>query len=135
MVKLDYELKDGDLVELITKKGHAPSRGWLKIVKTESARSRIKAYFYRKEREKYISLGHEMMANECKKRSLDINEVFNDENVEKLCKSLKLENLEDIYFSISTLKYLPSSILNRLELHQERKKQPQVLTKNNKNSK
>ena len=53
MVKLDYELKDGDLVELITKKGHAPSRGWLKIVKTESARSRIKAYFYRKEREKY----------------------------------------------------------------------------------
>lgn len=134
MVKLDYELKDGDLVELITKKGHAPSRGWLKIVKTESARSRIKAYFYRKEREKYISLGHEMMANECKKRSLDINEVFNDENVEKLCKSLKLENLEDIYFSVSTLKYLPSSILNRLELHQERKKQPQVLTKNNKNS-
>ena len=75
-----------------------------------------------------------MMANECKKRNLDINEIFNDENVEKLCKSLKLENLEDIYFSVSTLKYLPSSILSRLELHQERKKQPQVLTKNNKNS-
>ena len=36
MVKLDYELQDGDLVELITQKGHAPSKGWLKIVKTDT---------------------------------------------------------------------------------------------------
>ena len=47
MVKLDYELQDGDLVELITQKGHAPSKGWLKFVKTDSAKSRIKAYFYK----------------------------------------------------------------------------------------
>ena len=53
MVKLDYELKDGDMVELITQKGHAPSKDWLKIVKTDSAKSRIKAYFYKAERDKY----------------------------------------------------------------------------------
>ena len=38
MVKLNYELKEGDMVELITQKGHAPSKGWLKIVKTEAAK-------------------------------------------------------------------------------------------------
>lgn len=121
MVKLDYELQDGDLVELITQKGHAPSRGWLKIVKTESAKSRIKAYFYKTERQKYLDLGHEMMISECKKRNLDFNEVFTDENVDIICKSLKLDSLDDIYFSISTMRYLPSTVLSKLELHEPKK--------------
>ena len=132
MVKLDHELKDGDMVELITQKGHAPSKGWLKIVKTEAAKSRIKSYFYKKEREKYIALGHEMLSNECKKKNVDINDIITDENVEKLNNSLGTKDLDDIYFSIATLKYLPSSILNRLEVHEPKKK---VLTLNKKDNK
>ena len=132
MVKLDHELKDGDMVELITQKGHAPSKGWLKIVKTEAAKSRIKSYFYKKEREKYIALGHEMLSNECKKKNVDINDIITDENVEKLNNSLGTKDLDDIYFSIATLKYLPSSILSRLEVHEPKKK---VLTLSKKDSK
>ena len=132
MVKLDHELKDGDMVELITQKGHAPSKGWLKIVKTEAAKSRIKSYFYKKEREKYIALGHEMLSNECKKKNVDINDIITDENIEKLNASLGTKDLDDIYFSIATLKYLPSSILNRLEVHEPKKK---VLTLNKKDNK
>ncbi len=122
MVKLDYELKEGDQVELITQKGHIPSKGWLKIVKTEGAKSRIKSFFYKKEREKYIALGREMMSNECKKKSIDINDIFTDDNVEKLNNSLGTSSLEDIYFGVSTLKFLPSSILSRLEIHSPKKK-------------
>ena len=132
MVKLDHELKDGDMVELITQKGHSPSKGWLKIVKTEAAKSRIKSYFYKKEREKYIALGHEMLSNECKKKNVDINDIITDENVEKLNNSLGTKDLDDIYFSIATLKYLPSSILSRLEVHEPKKK---VLTLSKKDSK
>lgn len=132
MVKLDHELKDGDMVELITQKGHAPSKGWLKIVKTEAAKSRIKSYFYKKEREKYITLGHEMLSNECKKKNVDINDIITDENIERLNNSLGTKDLDDIYFSIATLKYLPSSILNRLEVHEPKKK---VLTLNRKDIK
>lgn len=132
MVKLDYELKDGDLVELITQKGHTPSKGWLKIVKTESAKSRIKSFFYKKEREKYISLGKEMMSNECKKRNVDINDLFTDENIEKLNSSLKTTSLEDIYFGISTLKFLPSSILSRLDMVKPQKKKITLEKKNSK---
>ena len=132
MVKLDNELKDGDMVELITQKGHAPSKGWLKIVKTEAAKSRIKSYFYKKEREKYIALGHEMLSNECKKKNVDINDIITDENIERLNNSLGTKDLDDIYFSIATLKYLPSSILNRLEVHEPKKK---VLTLNRKDIK
>ena len=131
MVKLDYELKDGDLVELITQKGHSPSRGWLKIVKTDTARSRIKAFFYKKEREKYISMGREMLISECKKRNADFNEVFTTENVEKVCKQLKSENLDDICFSVATMKYLPSSVLGRLDVTDPRKKTPNFIKKVN----
>ena len=133
MVKLNYELKEGDMVELITQKGHAPSKGWLKIVKTEAAKSRIKSYFYKKEREKYIALGHEMLNNECKKRSVDINDIITDENIEKLNNSLGTKDLDDIYFGISTLKYLPSSILSRLEVHEPKKKALTINKNNNKN--
>ena len=132
MVKLDYELKDGDLVELITQKGHAPSKGWLKFVKTDSARSRIKSYFYKKEREKYISLGHEMMMSECKKRNLDLNELLNDENLEKLSKSLGIDTIDDLYFSVATMKFLPSSILNRLEVKEPKAKVLSLPKQNNK---
>ena len=131
MVKLDHELQDGDLVELITQKGHSPSRGWLKIVKTDTARSRIKAFFYKKEREKYISMGREMLISECKKRNADFNEVFTTENVEKVCKQLKSENLDDICFSVATMKYLPSSVLGRLDVTDPRKKTPNFIKKVN----
>jgi len=134
MVKLDYELQDGDLVELITQKGHAPSKGWLKIVKTDTAKSRIKAYYYKKEREKYIATGHEMLNNECKKRNVDLNELLTDENIDKLCKAYKLENLDDIYFSVSTFKVLPSTLLNKLEVKEEKPKIKQLPKKGNKNS-
>ena len=122
MVKLDYELKEGDQVELITQKGHTPSKGWLKLVKTEAAKSRIKSFFYKKEREKYIALGREMITNECKKRNVDVNDIFTDENIDKLNNSLGTSNLDDIYFGISTMKFLPSSILNRLEVHAPKEK-------------
>ena len=134
MVKLNTELQDGDLVELITQKGHAPSKGWLKIVKTESAKSRIKSYFYKKEREKYISLGKEMLMHECKKRNMDFNEFICEENIEKIKNSLSLDSLDDIYFSISTLRYLPSTIISKVDNKQVRKIKNPVLEKKHNNN-
>lgn len=133
MVKLDYELKEGDQVELITQKGHTPTKGWLKIVKTENAKSRIKSFFYKKEREKYVALGKEMITNECKKKNIDINDLFTDENIEKLNNSLGTSSLEDIYFGLSTFKFLPSSILSRLEIHSPKKKNVHLEKKSSQN--
>ena len=73
-----------------------------------------------------------MISNECKKRNIDINDVFTDENIEKLNNSLGTTNLDDIYFGISTMKFLPSSILTRLEVHAPKKKQITLEKKNGK---
>ena len=72
-----------------------------------------------------------MLITECKKRNADFNEVFTNENVEKVCKQLKSENLEDIFFSVATMKYLPSSVLGRLDVTDPRKKTPNFIKKVN----
>jgi GTP pyrophosphokinase len=48
MVKLDYELKSGDICEILTKKNSKPNKGWLEIVKTARARSKIRHYLREK---------------------------------------------------------------------------------------
>ena len=114
MVKLDYIIEDGDIIELNTKKGASPNKNWLKFVKTDQAKSRIKSYFYKKERDKNILLGKEMLEEECKKKNLDYNELFTEENIDKLVNDLKLDNCDDLFFNISILRFLPSTLINRV---------------------
>lgn len=114
MVKLDYIIEDGDIIELNTKKGSTPNKNWLKFVKTDQAKSRIRSFFYKKERDKNILLGKEMLEEECKKRSLDFNELFNNENLDKLLQDLKIDSVDDLYFNISILRFLPNTLINRL---------------------
>ena len=60
MVRLDYVLKTNDVVEIITSNTHlCPSRDWLNIVKTQSAKNRIKQWFKKANREENIQKGRE----------------------------------------------------------------------------
>ncbi len=122
IVKLDYKLEDGDIVKINTKKGASPSKNWLKFVKTEQARGRIRSYFYKKEKDKMIASGKCMLENEIKKRNLNIEVILKDKNINELLKELKLENIDDLYFNISVLKYFPSTILNKIIPKKEKTK-------------
>ncbi len=112
MVSLDYKLQDGDIVELITQKGKTPSKSWLKFVKTDSAKSRIRSYFYKKEKEKSIETGEYLLINEIKKRHLNEKELLNEELVTNNLK--EFESLNDLFISVATLRYTPTVIINRL---------------------
>ena len=61
MVSLPYELRTGDIVEIVTAKNHTPSKDWLKFVKTIKARSKIRQWIKAQEKERSISLGREML--------------------------------------------------------------------------
>lgn len=126
IVKLDYELEDGDIVSLNTQSGRGPSKNWLNFVKTDTAKGRIRSYFYKKEREKFISIGKEMLELEAKKRKKNLNDLLNNYPLEKLLKELKVDNLEDLYFSVYTLKYIPVNILNKLDGTNEEKREEQI---------
>lgn len=78
LVPLNYELKNGDIVEIKTGSVPSPSLDWLRFVKTSSARQKIKAYFRRQEREQKILRGKEEFMKILKKLlpfDLDYQEV------------------------------------------------------------
>ncbi len=65
---LDYRLKNGDIVEIVTTKGeHGPSRDWMKIVKTSHAREKIRQWFKRKDRDENIVHGRESLERELRR--------------------------------------------------------------------
>jgi GTP diphosphokinase / guanosine-3',5'-bis(diphosphate) 3'-diphosphatase len=65
MVPLDYELKNGEIVEIITAKPpHGPSRDWLNFVKSASAKERIRKWFKSQRREENVAKGRDLLDKE-----------------------------------------------------------------------
>src|SRR5256885_3763000 len=65
MVPLDYELKNGEIVEILTTKAsHGPSRDWLSFVKSASARERIRKWFKSQAREENVAKGRDLLEKE-----------------------------------------------------------------------
>ena len=80
--------------------------------KTSQAKNKIKSYFSKIDREEYIKRGEELLEKEIRRKKLTINEVLSSERVEKVCQDLKLDNLEDIYLSVGSLRFTPTYIIN-----------------------
>ena len=112
IVPLDYELQDGDIVKINTDQSSTPNKDWLNFVKTSQAKNKIKAFFSKIDREKYIELGESLLDKEIKKQKLSNKEVLSLEHLEKLYKDLKVKSLEDIYLNIGSFRYTPSYIIN-----------------------
>lgn len=112
IVPLNYELQDGQKVSIKTNNNSNPSKEWLDFVKTSHARNKIKSYFSKQDRIEYIERGKEIFERELRKKKLSFNEVLNDESIEKILKDLKLDNLDDLYFAIGTLRYTVGYIIN-----------------------
>lgn len=112
IVPIDYKLQDGDIVKIKTDANSTPNKDWLNIVKTTQAKNKIKSYFSKIDREKYTNLGQDLLEKEIRRQKLSIKEVFSNENIEKLCKDLKVKNLNEIYLNVGSLRYTPTYILN-----------------------
>ena len=73
IVPLTYELQLGDRVEILTQKSASPSRDWLNIVKTPSARSKIRSYFSKISRGDDLQAGRDKLTREMRKHGLGIS--------------------------------------------------------------
>ncbi len=112
IVPLSYKLQNNDVVKIITNKEAVPSNDWLSFVKTEQAKSKIKAYFSKKDREDYISKGKSILEKEIRRRKLSINDILSEVKLNKILKDLKLNNLEELYLSIGSLRYTAGYIIS-----------------------
>jgi len=120
IVPLNYELENDDIVKIKTGSVATPNKDWLNFVKTSQAKNKIKAYFSKQERTFLITKGKDILEKEIRKKKLSINEILNEENLIKLKKELKLDNLDDIYLSVGTLRYTAGYIVGII-VNQEEK--------------
>lgn len=112
IVPLSYNLQNNDIVKIITNNNATPNNDWLSFVKTQQAKSKIKAYFSKKDKEEYIQKGKNILEKEIRKKKLSFNDVINENNVNKILKDLKLDSLDDLYLSIGSLRYTAGYIIN-----------------------
>lgn len=125
LVTLDYTLKTGDQVEILTAKQGGPSRDWLNpslgLVKTQRARSKIRAWFKKQDREQNLTQGKAMFEKEL--RRLGITDV----DVEKLAQDFDFKNADDLFVAIGCGDIGLGRVINRIS-DENAKKDPFIFT-------
>lgn len=115
MVTLDYKLKTGDIVEILTTSSpKGPSMDWLGIAKSNQARSKIKQWFKKAKREENIEKGKDFIEKECKRQSINFADICKGERYEKLCKKYHLNSLDDLYATVGEGVVTASIVLLKL---------------------
>ena len=101
LVPLSYTLNNGDIVSIITSSSvHGPSKDWLKIVKTSTARSKINQWFKKEGREENIVLGREMLDHEIKKTGYTVAQLMIPDALEHILRKNSFHNMDDLYCAI-----------------------------------
>ncbi len=116
MVPLDYNLKTGQIVEIMTSAtAKGPNIDWVSIVKSNQAKSKIKQWFKRAQRDEHIYKGKELIEKEAKRQAVTFSELTKGELYEKFLKRYNLHNQEDIYAAVGTGVVSASMVLGRLK--------------------
>ncbi|WP_066872720.1 RelA/SpoT family protein [Clostridium mediterraneense] len=116
MVTLDYKLKTGEIVEILTSANtKGPNMSWINFAKSNQARSKIKQWYKKIKREENIEKGKELIEKESKKQSLNFMDLAKGEKYDKLLKKYNFNGIDDIYSSVGTGVVSPYSILSKLK--------------------
>jgi len=102
IVPIDYVIKTGEIVEILTssQQGKGPSRDWLNIVKTNQARSKIRAWFKKEKREENIQEGKAEVEREFRRNYIRLSEEDYNKFIKKLAERQRMDNIDDFYAAI-----------------------------------
>lgn len=122
MVPLDYQLQTGQICDIITSKdpNKGPNRSWLGIVKTNEAKSKIRSWFKKANREENISEGKQALEKELKRNHIHIPEEKLEEFLSVDFKKHNCSNIEDYYASIGYGGIVLSKIIPKIRSRYER---------------
>ena len=115
MVGFDYQLHNGDIVEINTSKAaHGPSRDWMKTAKSSEARSKIRQWFKRERREENIAQGRASFEAELKHAGLTMSQVTAADALPAILKRLSFQTLDELYAAIGYGGYTALKAVNRI---------------------
>lgn len=130
MVSLDYHLKTGEIVEIITSNSNkGPSIHWLNIVKSNQAKSKIRSWFKKEKREENIAKGRELLEKEAKRRDRTFGDIARGVPLHKIISKYHGNSIDDLLVVVGTGQVTPAFIVNYLlEGLEEKEKQEKKIT-------
>ncbi len=131
IVPLDYKLKTGEIVEVLTSKNaKGPNIDWLNMAKSNQAKSKIRQWFKKIKKEENIDKGKEIFEKELKKQGVIYSEIAKGDGYEKSIKRYNIHNMDDLYAAIGIGQISASSYIAKLKEDNILEKQtPEVLNR------
>ncbi len=115
IVTYDYTLQNGDIVEIRTSKSAVgPSRDWLNVAKSGSARTKIKQWLKKERREENIIRGREMLENELRHNNISLEEAASEEVLTPILKKLSMPQADDLFAAIGYGGITVGRVANRI---------------------
>ncbi|MEH7011421.1 bifunctional (p)ppGpp synthetase/guanosine-3',5'-bis(diphosphate) 3'-pyrophosphohydrolase [Neobacillus niacini] len=115
MVTLDYRLKTGDIIEILTSKhSYGPSQDWLKLAQTSQAKNKIRAFFKKQRRDENVDKGRELVEKEIRAMEFDLKEILTADNLKKVIEKFNFANEDDMYAAVGYNGVTALQVANRL---------------------
>lgn len=115
MVPLDYKLKNGDIIEVLTSSNSfGPSRDWVNIVATSKARNKIKRFFKVKDREENIEKGKNSLEKQLSENNFVPKEYLTKDKLADALERFNFQTVDDLYAGIGFGEVTVQSVYNRI---------------------
>ena len=125
MVPLDTELQTGDRVEVMTSpNSKGPSMDWLKIVKTQQAKAKIRQFLKHELHGENVTRGREMLEHEAKRRGVKLSDYVKPEYYEPILHKYMFNTLDDLYGAIGYGGVASVYVLSRMIDEKTRRETP-----------
>ncbi|HYB22424.1 MAG TPA: bifunctional (p)ppGpp synthetase/guanosine-3',5'-bis(diphosphate) 3'-pyrophosphohydrolase, partial [Solirubrobacteraceae bacterium] len=115
IVPLHYELRSGDIVEILTaKRERGPSRDWLAMVKTTRARNKIKAWFKAETRQDTEHTGRELLQEQLRKQGLPAQKITGSALLADVIREVGFRKADDFYIALGAAKISPKLVVGKV---------------------
>ena len=115
IVPLHYELRSGDIVEILTaKRERGPSRDWLAMVKTTRARNKIKQWFKAESRQDTEHTGRELLQEHLRKQGLPAQKLTGSALLADVIREVGYRKADDFYIALGAAKVSPKLVVNKV---------------------
>ena len=115
IVPLASQLQTGDFVEVMTSaSSRGPSRDWLNIVKTSEAKTKIRAWLKKEQREENVALGHDMLDKEAKRLGYQLSQLVKGEAGDTILKRFSAQSMDDVCAMVGFGGLSCAQVINRL---------------------
>ncbi len=114
MVPLRHTLKSGDTIDILTAKTQSPSRDWLNIVKSSKAKTKIKQWLLKIERENSKTIGKDVLEKSFRVFGTSLPKVLKSGDLKKACKNFNATNEDELFIMVGSGKFSARDVVNAI---------------------